>query len=581
MSNKIVVKPVVAQTNMNFVAVNSELNLVGRNTKEWWMNTGATRHVYSEKKMFSIYNPVGNEEKFFMGNSSTSKIEGNGKTMLKMTTDKFLTLKNVLHVPEIQTNIVSDSLLSKNGFKLVFESDKFSLFKSGIYCYVYLLRSKDEAIKAFMQYKNEVENQLNKKIKVPRSDRRGECESPFGVRCLTKVVVPIPKRIKLRSKSVDCVFIGYAHNSSAYRFLIHKSDIPDVNANTIIESRNAVFFEEIFPYKSTQVSSSLKRNFKSTSNTSHDQELMEERNEVDPRRNKRAKMSKSFGSNFLTYMLEDEPQSFKEAISTPEAPFWKEVVNSNNNDIIKATKRMLTSEFDMKDLGVADVILGMKISRKSNGLVLSQSHYVKKVIKKFKKYDDSPMRTPINVNLHLTKNKGQGISQWSIRERRPLEALVRVLRYLRYTLNYGLHYTRYPAVLEGYSDANWISDTKDTKSMSGYVFTLGGAAVSWKPSKQTCIAKSTMESEFIALDKVGEEAEWLRHFLEDMPMWIKLVPPICIHCDSKSAIGRAQIRMYNAKSRHIRRRHNTVRQLLSNETISIDLIEAKENIVDP
>ena len=58
------------------------------------------------------------------------------------------------------------------------------------------------------------------------------------------------------------------------------------------------------------------------------------------------------------------------------------------------------------------------------------------------------------------------------------KALIRVLRYLKYTLNYGLHYTRYPAVLEGYSDANWISDTKDSKSRSGYVFTFGGATVS-------------------------------------------------------------------------------------------------------
>ena len=96
--------------------------------------------------------------------------------------------------------------------------------------------------------------------------------------------------------------------------------------------------------------------------------------------------------------------------------------------------------------------------------------------------------------------------------------------------------------------ANWISDTKDTKSTSGYVFTLGGATVSWKSSKQTCIARSTMESEFITLDKAGEEAKWLRHFLEDMPMWMKHVPSNCIHSDSKSAIGRAQSHMYNGKS---------------------------------
>ena len=114
-----------------------------------------------------------------------------------------------------------------------------------------------------------------------------------------------------------------------------------------------------------------------------------------------------------------------------------------------------------------------------------------------------------------------------------------------------MHYTRYPAVLERYRDTNWISDTNDTKSTSGYVFTLGGAAASWKSSKQTCIAKSTMESKFITLDKAGEEAEWLRHFLEDMPMWTKLVPPICIHCDGQSAIGRTQSYMYNDKSQHI------------------------------
>ena len=80
---------------------------------------------------------------------------------------------------------------------------------------------------------------------------------------------------------------------------------------------------------------------------------------------------------------------------------------------------------------------------------------------------------------------------------------------------------------------------KDTKSTSGYVFTLNGAAVSWKSSKQTCIARSTMEYEFIALDKAGEEVEWLCQFLEHIPIWPKPVPAICIHCDSQSTIGRA------------------------------------------
>ena len=90
-----------------------------------------------------------------------------------------------------------------------------------------------------------------------------------------------------------------------------------------------------------------------------------------------------------------------------------------------------------------------------------------------------------------------------------------------------------------------------------------------------------MESEFIALDKSGEEAEWLRQFLEDIPGWPKPVSAISIHCDSQSAIGRAQSVMYNGKSRHIRRRHNTIRQLLSTGVISIDYIKSKDNIADP
>ena len=161
------------------------------------------------------------------------------------------------------------------------------------------------------------------------------------------------------------------------------------------------------------------------------------------------------------------------------------------------------------------------------------------------------------------------------------KAIIRVLGYLKYTQNYVLQYEKYPSVIEGYSDANWITGSNDTKSTSGYVFTLGNGAISWKSSKQTCIARSTMESEFIALDKAAEEADWLRGFLEDIPNWEKPVPPICIHCDSQSAIGRANSTLYNGKSRHIRRRHKTIRQLVSNGVITIDYVRSKDNIADP
>ena len=251
------------------------------------------------------------------------------------------------------------------------------------------------------------------------------------------------------------------------------------------------------------------------------------------------------------------------------------LIMGSNNEVIKPTKKMFNNKFNMKDLGVADVILRIKISKTSDGLILSQSHYIEKILKKFKQDESSLTRTPVDVNQHLSKNNGKSISQqeyaqaigtlmyvmnctrlniaYTINKLSRYtsnlgpdhwKAIVRVLRYLKYTKKYGLHCSKYLATLEGYCDANRISDTKDSKSTSGYLFILGGEVVSWKSSKQTCIARSTMESEFIALDKAGEEVEWLRHFLEDIPMWPQPVPAICIHCDSQSAIGRVQSHIY-------------------------------------
>ncbi|GKB18962.1 hypothetical protein Tco_0852885 [Tanacetum coccineum] len=71
-----------------------------------------------------------------------------------------------------------------------------------------------------------------------------------------------------------------------------------------------------------------------------------------------------------------------------------------------------------------------------------------------------------------------------------------------------------------------------------------------------------MESEFIALDKCAEEAEWLRKFVEDTPRWHKPVTTICIHCDSQSMIGRAHSIMYNG-------------------VVTIDYVKSKDNIADP
>ncbi|XP_059309986.1 uncharacterized mitochondrial protein AtMg00810-like [Lycium ferocissimum] len=83
---------------------------------------------------------------------------------------------------------------------------------------------------------------------------------------------------------------------------------------------------------------------------------------------------------------------------------------------INATKRMLASKFDMKDLGVADVILGIRIQRTPQGIALSQSHYIEKVLDKFKYLDFKIARTPIDVSYALQKNEGESKSQGDMRE---------------------------------------------------------------------------------------------------------------------------------------------------------------------
>lgn len=171
------------------------------------------------------------------------------------------------------------------------------------------------------------------------------------------------------------------------------------------------------------------------------------------------------------------------------------LIMENNSNIIISTKKMLIKHFDMKDMRVADMILGIKISKTCDSLSLSQLHYIEPILKKFRVYDDKPAKTPVDLSLHLAKNIDDPVSQLEYSRvigslvyitncTRPNIAyavnklsrftsnpnndngkvLVRVLKYLRRTISYGLHYSRYSAVLEGYTDANWIFDTKDSKS---------------------------------------------------------------------------------------------------------------------
>ncbi|GJV00767.1 hypothetical protein Tco_1330037 [Tanacetum coccineum] len=157
-------------------------------------------------------------------------------------------------------------------------------------------------------------------------------------------------------------------------------------------------------------------------------------------------------------------------------------------------------------------------------------------------------------------------------------AITRVFKYLKGTMNYALSYVGYSSVLEAYSDASWINHVEDSSFTSGWVFLLGGGAISWASKKQTCITSSTMEYEFVALAAASKEVEWLRNLIHEIPIWPKPITPIFIHCDSDATLDKGYSQIYNGKSRHLVVRHNMIKELIMNGVISIEFVRSQHNL---
>src|SRR5438132_12535283 len=158
--------------------------------------------------------------------------------------------------------------------------------------------------------------------------------------CLAKVTIPISKKRKLGPKTVDCVFLGYAQRSIAYRFLVVKSEVPDMHVDTIMESRDATFFENMFPMKDMHSTVRISSEIFPESSTSSEyfeqppEEVLEKDDNETPARSKRPRIAKSFGNDFIVYLVDDTPKSIAEAYASPDADNWKEAVRSEMDSIM-------------------------------------------------------------------------------------------------------------------------------------------------------------------------------------------------------------------------------------------------------
>jgi hypothetical protein len=172
--------------------------------------------------------------------------------------------------------------------------------------------------------------------------------------CLVKVNVPINKKRKLGSKTVDCVFLGYAIHNVGYRFLIINSKVSYMVEGTIMESRDATFFEDEFLMKNVHSTSS--HDFVSLETPEPEnivaENILEEDNGIVTRKSKRRRVAKSFGDDYIIYLVDDTPKTIEEAYSSPDADLWKEAVQSEMDSIMSnGTWEVVDRPYGCKPVG--------------------------------------------------------------------------------------------------------------------------------------------------------------------------------------------------------------------------------------
>jgi transposase InsO family protein len=308
---------------------------------------------------------------------------------------------------------------------------------------------------------------------------------------------------------------------------------------------------------------------------------------------------------------------------------------SNSVSALTKLKADLTRLFSMKDLGDAEYVLGIQIERNrtSRTLSISQGEYIRNVLERFGMADCKPVATPLETSSKLTKadcpppgsptdaaftrlyQSAVGAIMYAMLGTRPdiayavtalsqfnsnpgqphWSAVKHVLRYLRGTIGYKLTYGPDAAVggftspkvgpltssslpLYGYSDSDWGSDPDDRRSVTGYVFMLGGGAVSWQARKQTTVALSSVEAEYMAATQATKEAMWWRSVLVELGHHVN--GPTVIHSDSQGSIALTRNPQHHARSKHIDIRHHFVREQVAVGTVTLQYIPTEDMLAD-
>lgn len=291
------------------------------------------------------------------------------------------------------------------------------------------------------------------------------------------------------------------------------------------------------------------------------------------------------------------------------------VLAGNELQLITSAKRQLSTRFKMKDLGELHYFLGIEVvqDRRDGWTWIGQTEYATKLLERFGMQDSKPVKTPSDTGGRLTK-RGAGeqtvdgekyqaavgsLLYLSTRTRPDMAfavgivarfcsgptqehwtALKRILRYLRGTHNFGLFYQRReigsPCV--GYSDADWGGSIDDRKSTSGYVFQWNKSTITWRSCKQTCVALSTAEAEYVALAAATQEALWIKELIGNLDG--KKTGEMLIFEDNKSAICMATNPVFHAKTKHIDLKFHFIRDHVTQGNIVLEYCPTEDMVAD-
>ena len=298
-------------------------------------------------------------------------------------------------------------------------------------------------------------------------------------------------------------------------------------------------------------------------------------------------------------------------IGVPSSPFVKEI------------KQQLNQRFDCKDLGDAKYILGLELTYTETGISISQHGYIEKILLRFGMSECRPVATPLDPNMPLRKAEPGteiedfctyqsiiGSLMYAVTGTRPdlthtvtllsqfssrpneehLQAAKRVLRYLRGTSDWNLHYPKKAEDttlrLLCYSDASYASNLDDRRSFSGYLTKLGEATVSWYSKKQKSVAVSTTEAEYMAMSLASRHLVWLQRGLQQLRQHIASTVATDNHevdyllGDNQGALELAKNHRINNRSKHIDTHYHNVRELLEAGIFDLMYVPTDDNLAD-